>query len=196
MLRDELIARCRFHLPDSLLVCSPRSTPRTADIVAHLALALAWMNEEILVIDANLGEQTLTRHFDAVGEPGLCDVLTGHQDAWQAVRPTSQTRLSLLASGDDVHGISRVRHELNPEVLSQLLLAWQRHFHRVLIDVGEVDAALAEPLGRASETILLVVPHPQPNENVLRDTATTLARWKTHVLGCVLTDVPARGSAS
>ena len=157
LLQNTLLRRCGFRLPASLLTVSPQATARSAELVVHLSLLWGESDKEILMVDANLEEQTLTRQLDALGQPGLCDILTGTCSPGDLVRSTSQTRLHFIPCGDDTTGISREPQQLDVRLLQQVIEQWCHHYHQVLIDVGPIGASLAAPLAELCEASLLVV---------------------------------------
>ncbi len=101
-------SRCGSSLPASLLTVSPHATSRSAELIIHLALVWGGA-EQILLVDANLQEQTLTRSLNALGQPGFCDVLSSMSRPEDVVRTTSLPRLHFVPCGDDQTGVSHPR---------------------------------------------------------------------------------------
>ncbi len=199
---DRLRGRMRGDLPETMGCVAPRSTGRTADVLAQMALWLGPMEEDVLVVDANLADQSLTRGLRALDEPGLCEVLSHKKTAWEAIRPTAHPHLWLVPTGDDVLGLSRIPHQTDLNQLRELLQFWKTYFHRVFIDLGTVQSTLVEPFARTLDATLLVVPGTQvaPGANaVLRDAKDAADRMRSYgnpPAGCIVTDVPGGMSAS
>ena len=189
-LQNTILRRCGSDLPASLLATSPQATARSAELVVHLSLIWAAADEEILMVDANLEEQTLTRRLDALGQPGLCDILAGTGSPSDLIRSTSQARLHFMPCGDDMVGISRDPQQLDAQLLQQVLEQWCGRYHRVLIDVGSIGTSLALPLAQLCEASLLVVCMQDVVQTQLQSAAATLLHNNRSVLGCVLTDLP------
>lgn len=176
------------RLPASLFCCSPEPTPRTADVLAELAMLLSEGEEDILLVDANLGDQTLTRAYEVVDTPGLCDVLNGRLAAWEIIRPTSRPHVWIVPAGDDTRGLSRNAEPIHHDVLIEVMKVWQYHFHRVLVDVGTIDATTAAPFARVLDASLMVVPQPDSKLASLRQAAQQFKALGSQPLGCVVTD--------
>ncbi len=186
--QQNLLRTCGTELPDSLLVVSPSATARSAETVCHLALIWEQAEDEILLIDANLEQQALTRAFHAVGQPGLCDLLGQQSAPEDVVRCTSRPRLHFIPSGDDRFGISRVPDKVDPQCLADLLQSWCRQYQRVFIDCGSMDSLLMPALAELCDASLLVVCLRDVTFSQLEHAAERLRASSRRVLGCVLTD--------
>ncbi len=187
-LLDQIRATYHSRLPASLFCCSPQPTPRTADVLAELAMLLSGGEEDVLLVDANLGDQTLTRAYEVVDTPGLCDVLNGCLAAWEIIRPTSRPHVWIVPAGDDTRGLSRNAEPIHHDVLVEVMKVWQYHFHRVLVDVGTIDATTAAPFARVLDASLMVVPQPDSKLASLRQAAQHFKALGSQPLGCVVTD--------
>lgn len=187
-LLDQIRATYHSRLPASIFCCSPQPTPRTADVLAELAMLLSGGEEDVLLVDANLGDQTLTRAYEVVDTPGLCDVLNGRLAAWEIIRPTSRPHVWIVPAGDDTRGLSRNAEPIHHDVLVEVMKVWQYHFHRVLVDVGTIDATTAAPFARVLDASLMVVPQPDSKLASLRQAAQHFKALGSQPLGCVVTD--------
>lgn len=199
---DRLRGRMRGELPETMGCVAPRSTGRTADVLAQMALWLGPMEEDVLVVDANLADQSLTRGLRALDEPGLCEVLSHEKTAWEAIRPTAHPHLWLVPTGDDVLGLSRIPHQTDLNQLRELLQFWKTYFHRVFVDLGTVHSTLVEPFARTLDATLLVVPGTQvlPGSGAVlrdaKDAADLMRGYGNPPVGCIVTDVPGFTAAS
>jgi hypothetical protein len=187
----QLAAHTVPELPQVVLLTSVGATPRGAEAVELIAHEFYRRGEKVLVVDANLGEQRLTRIHESLGCPGVCDILAGCCDAAGTVRTTHTPGIQLVPSGDDVLGISREPALLSENSLIQALHAWQSEFDRILIDGGSSDGALLEALGRNCQVTVLVVPFGPTETTRIRQAAMQLAEYKARLAGCLLTDFPA-----
>ena len=187
-LLDGVRSRCGACLPASLLTVSPHATSRSAELIMHMALLWGGATDETLLIDANLQEQTLTRNLNALGQPGMCDVLSSMALPEDVVRATSLSHLHFVPCGDDQTGISRVADQIDRDLLERVLQQWCGRYDRVLIDVGPIEATLAQPLALLCDASLLVVCMRDVALPQLHHAAETLRSCSRQVLGCVLTD--------
>jgi Mrp family chromosome partitioning ATPase len=186
--QQNLLRTCGTELPSSLLVVSPTATARSAETVCHLALIWEESEDEILLVDANLEQQALTRAFHAIGQPGLCDILGQQSEPDDVVRCTSRPRLHFVPSGDDRFGVSRVPDKVDPKGLADLLETWCRQYQRVFIDCGSIESLLMPALAESCDASLLVVCLRDVTFSQLENAAERLRGSSRRVLGCVLTD--------
>jgi hypothetical protein len=186
----EIRAKNDFSTPSTLLICSTSESPHSADLLIRLAMLIAESDEDVLVIDANLGEQTLTRNFVALSKPGLCDVAAGHVEPMSILLPTANRRIQFAPCGDDLLGISRDPIQIEMDRLSRAVEQWQHHYHRILIDVGSVDSSLLEPLGKLCEAVTTLMPYPQPSESEIREASQKLNALPGKHLGWILSGFP------
>ncbi|MCA9166953.1 MAG: hypothetical protein KDB23_04775, partial [Planctomycetales bacterium] len=187
---DEVRLRNNFVLPASLMFCTARATERSGVTLAHMATLMAAQGEDILIVDANLAEQTLTRKYEAIGESGLCDILTGKMSPLHVIRVTARPHLFFLPCGDDITGISRDADQLSTNRLTTSLAIWKQHFHRILIDVGELSSTLFGGYADTVDAISLIVGHPRPDDELLEQACRELNEKQATLLGLVLTDWP------
>jgi len=188
---DRLRGCLRGDLPETMGCVAPRATGRTADVLAQMALWLGPLDEDVLVVDANLADQSLTRGLRALDEPGLCEVLSRERTAWEAVRPTSQPHLWIVPTGDDIHGLSRIPHQADLNQLRELLQFWKTYFHRVFIDLGTVHSTLVEPFAQTLDATILVLPASRDSLRDARDAADQMRSFGSPPVGCILTDTRA-----
>jgi len=67
--------------------------------VASLGVALAQMDQRVLIVDADLRRPSVWRVFETESVPGVTDVLTGQIDLEAAIKPSGFRNLDLLTSG-------------------------------------------------------------------------------------------------
>ncbi|MBJ41929.1 MAG: hypothetical protein CMJ80_01295 [Planctomycetaceae bacterium] len=174
-------ARCQFRFPESLVMCSPDESPRTADIIERLAILLSRSGLKTLILDAKVDAPTLSERFAAADAPGFTDFDIA--DNLELVRATSQERLYLLPVGRRVSAWSP-----NQDHLVSLLATLKSSFDCILVDAGTVSGRTLRIFGELCMASLLVVSCPDPTEKNLARAGKLLANLRAESLGCVVTD--------
>ena len=187
-LSNQLHARLQYKLPNSLLMVAPLQTGRIADTLAHLSFMLERDGRNIIMIDANLAEQGLTRRFDSIGQPGICDLITGAKQPHEVIRPTSIPGIQFIPCGDDIIGISRTPNSTTPQAVSEIVQALSEENCHLLCDVGSLDSTLALPFCTVFEAVLCVVSMRDLEITRLREAVKLLREYEIPVLGTVTTD--------
>ena len=187
-LSNQLHTRLQYKLPNSLLMVSPLQTGRIADTLAHLSFMLERDGRNIIMIDANLAEQGLTRRFDSIGQPGICDLITGAKQPHEVIRPTSIPGIQFIPCGDDITGISRTANSTTPQAVSEIVQALSEENFHLLCDVGSLDSTLALPFCTVFEAVLCVVSMRDLEITRLREAVKLLREYEIPVLGTVTTD--------
>jgi capsular exopolysaccharide synthesis family protein len=186
-----LASRANGAQPQVLLVTSPSPQEGKSTIITNLAIALAEINQRVLLIDGDLRRPRLHTIFDQANTWGLTDLLreTTPCDEYQPealARKTHIPRLYLLPSGPGSVNLSRLLH--SPR-LTELLGRLRMEFDAILIDSPPVlRAADARVLSRAVDAVILVVRAGQTSREAA---AIALDRFEGDglpVLGTVLND--------
>ena len=185
---NQLHTRLQYKLPNSLLMVAPLQTGRIADSLAHLSFMLERDGRNIIMIDANLAEQGLTRRFDSIGQPGICDVITGAKHPHEVIRPTSIPGIQFIPCGDDITGISRTPNSTTPQAVSEIVQALSGENCHLLCDVGSLDSTLALPFCIVFKAVLCVVSMRDLEVNRLREAVKLLREYEIPVVGTVTTD--------
>jgi capsular exopolysaccharide synthesis family protein len=121
---------------------------------ANLAVALAQSGKNVVAVSCDLARPRLHVLFGASNNLGLADVLTGHAALADAIQPTTEPGLSVIASG-------RVT-DIAPEVLvgsdqmEEALETLRSQFDLVLLDTAPA-LLVADPLYLAPLTDGVVV---------------------------------------
>ncbi|MDG2382009.1 MAG: hypothetical protein P8N76_10075 [Pirellulaceae bacterium] len=187
-LLSQIHARSEDGFPTSLLLLTPQPSERIADTVTHLSMVMAREGHEVVMLDANLAEQGLTRRYEALGKAGVCDVLTETSQTEDLVLATSNRSIHLLPCGDDVTGISRTQNSVEGRTIRNLLQTLTRRGQIVICDADSTRSTLAIPLAEAFDAVLLVVSMQDLDLGVLAEAIQMLRDRQLNLLGCVVTD--------
>jgi succinoglycan biosynthesis transport protein ExoP len=83
----------------SLVVASAEPNSGRSSVAANLAVALARDGARVVLVDADLREPSLHRHFDVENRAGLVDILSGTANIEDVAMPTPVDRLLIVTAG-------------------------------------------------------------------------------------------------
>jgi tyrosine-protein kinase Etk/Wzc len=175
-----------------LVITSPTPSTGKSFVASNLAVLLAETGSRVLLIDADLRRGNLAARFGQPRACGLADLLAGHIEARQAIRPIIDDRLWFISTGP---------YTANPSVLlstprmNELLNEFRASFDFVIVDSPPVlavsDASMAA--GSADATILVLRANVQ-TEREIEETLSRLERAGARVIGPVFNAVAIRRS--
>jgi polysaccharide biosynthesis transport protein len=146
--------------PRVILMTSPSRGDGKSTAACNVSLALAEINQKVLLIDADMRKPQLHNIFGLPNNWGLSDLLrerTAIADApMQAlVRETEIQGLSIVPSGPGTASISNL---LYSDRMSELLQRFRKEFDTVIIDTPPMlYVADARVLGRLADAAILVL---------------------------------------
>ncbi|WP_175695978.1 polysaccharide biosynthesis tyrosine autokinase [Burkholderia ambifaria] len=175
-----------------LVITSPTPSTGKSFVASNLAVLLAETGSRVLLIDADLRRGNLAARFGQPRACGLADLLAGHIEVRQAIRPIIDDRLWFISTGP---------YTANPSVLlstprmNELLNEFRASFDFVIVDSPPVlavsDASMAA--GSADATILVLRANVQ-TEREIEETLSRLERAGARVIGPVFNAVAIRRS--
>ena len=183
--------------PQVLTFTSVTSGEGKTTVVSNLAIALAEIHRQVVLIEGDLRNPRLSNAFNIANSWGLTDILNGSQPIEDMpieslVRPTEVPGLKLLPSGPATANLFTILH--SPR-LAALLRHLRKRFDAVLIDsCPMLHLQDARILGGLSDAVILVV---RPGASGAEDLYEALERLKedhTAVLGVILNDWNPRAS--
>lgn len=99
LLRNILSARGTTSVGSTIAVTSSLVAEGKTTTAANLALALANTGREVILVDANLHNPDLDRHFASEGRQGFGDLLLDKCTISEAIQATEQSHLSIISAG-------------------------------------------------------------------------------------------------
>jgi capsular exopolysaccharide synthesis family protein len=158
-------------------------------VATSLASVLAGLDRRVVLVEADLRSPSLVHAVDAVGEPGLADVLDGQALTSEVLRETSIPLLSLITAGT---GRGKPSELLTSRRFGELIDELSTDFDAVVIDtpplVPQIDSAV---IAKKADSVVLVVSRDRTTKQQLRDAAAALAPGSSRVAGTVLNASPA-----
>ena len=190
--------------PRVMVLTSAAPNEGKTTVASNLALAIAEITGNVLLIDGDMRKPRLQTIFGADNRQGLLDILASPEppDAQQIdklIRPTSVPGLYFLPSG--LAG-GRVSNALYSRNLPQFLSIARARFDTILIDAPPVlqipDARL---LSRLADGVILVVRSGQTTRGMAQEARQRLIEDGSNVLGTLLNcwrpkDAPRYGYSS
>lgn len=175
----------------TVLLTSTVPSEGKSTICANLALSLAQEGNTVVLLDADLRNQTVCRMFGAGrSQKGLIDCLRDSSLSVEScLNPVPGTNLWYLSGPS-----TRKRHySIDAKALRRVLEALQERFDYVVVDsppCGVVsDTAL---FGRYADCVLYVVRQDHAVEAQILDSIEGLYQRDIPLTGCILNDVPRR----
>jgi capsular exopolysaccharide synthesis family protein len=171
-----------------VLVTGPFGGEGTTTTAMNLALALAEMGEDTLLVEGDSRRHVVAGLLRVESGEGLGNALANPAIAAEAVKPTPISRLFILASRS-ARRESLPASAYLPEVLDRVLQELSSRFDRIVVDgppvLATADAGL---LAGAVNATVLVVRARRTTADELNDALTALRAAGAHVVGTVLVD--------
>ena len=174
-----------------ILVTSPSPQEGKSTVIANLAIALAEINQRVLLIDADMRRPRLHAVFNHANTSGLSDLLRektpcDEYPAEALARKTHVPRLFLLPSGPGCVNVSRLFY--SPRMV-ELALRLRNEFDTVLIDTPPVlHVADARILSRLADAVVLVLRAGRTTREAAAMAVQVFEADGVPVLGTVLND--------
>jgi capsular exopolysaccharide synthesis family protein len=176
--------------PHVVVLASPAPKEGKTTILTNLGIAMAEINERVLLIDADLRKPRLHHVFDLPNDVGLGDLLRRkealHGSLNGAIRPTSVPGLSVLTSGPSGESDTALLYSAR---LSELIKALRQQFDTILIDTPPMlTMADARVIGRFADAVILVARANQTSRDAIQAALRRFLEDGTPVLGTILND--------
>lgn len=188
-LAAQLVSKSARDTNSTILVTSPSPGAGKTTVAAHLAVALAGVGKEVVLVGGDLRRPRIHEWFDLKPAPGLRDVLDGLATLAQCLRATAIEGLRLLPSGTPPQRDGDVRFNLDD---LEVLLGRLSSNSIVVIDapsvLGAPETAL---LADRSEVVILVVDRRRGRRKYAAMAVSVLSGLRGDLIGTV-TNVPKR----
>ena len=180
----------------SLLISSPEDGDGKTLIASQLALGLARVGVEVVLVDANLNKPEIHSIFGLSNTTGLSSILSSSQNGnstshlvdqtFAALQETHEPKLSILTSGPAVDSSPELLSSTRLEAIIHLLS--EKAF--VIIDGPAVlTSSESVILANKSDGILIVVDARHTTASKLNLSLEMLTWVNTNILGVVLNQV-------
>jgi Mrp family chromosome partitioning ATPase len=185
-LADRISRQWWMQASAALLLVAPDMEPEVCRTAAHLAARLARHGtRDVLLMDCNVTDKSLSDLFELRGKAGLTDVLHGRADAAECVTPTSIDGLFVLPAG---RGDARQFDDVTRSVGN--LLAQLKQRYRYVIASGDAQEAAGRVIARLCDGTYVLVRLGQTEMEPAALTMQHLLEAGARVLGCVVVNAP------
>ena len=175
--------------PRVILVSSAIRGEGKTTIVSNLGIALAEINQKVLLIDGDMRKPRLNEVFNLPNDWGLSDLLRESSSLRDCpietlVKQTEMPEVSVLTSGPSSENISNL---LYSHRMLELLQRLRSEFDVILIDTPPMlDIADARILGRLADAAILVFRAGQTSRDTALAAKQRLTADGIPVLGTIL----------
>lgn len=189
-IRAPLVKRMSATGAKSLLVLAGMPGSGATTMASNLGIALAGVDERVLIIDANLRRPGQHKAFGIADAPGLGDILTGQSTLQQTVQETSVPGLSILPAGSPS---SRAMPErLGSEAMARVLAEATASYDRVIVDSAPaIVAGDGFALANRCDAVVLVVKALNEKRGLVNRLRSQLAEARGEFMGVVVNGVRA-----
>jgi succinoglycan biosynthesis transport protein ExoP len=177
--------------PQIIALTSASPSEGKTTVASNLAAALADINQNVLLIDADMRRPRQHHIFGVENTEGLSSLLRGHTPIVEppsspAIVETQVPGLCLLSSGPAVSNASNLLY--SPR-LAEILRAARGEFDYILIDTPPMmQLADARIISQHCDTVILVVRAGKTTRDAARAARQKFAQDGTPVLGVILND--------
>jgi capsular exopolysaccharide synthesis family protein len=177
--------------PGVLVSASPNPGEGKTTVACNLGIAMAEINQRVLLIDADMRRPRIHRIFQLENRVGLTDLLHSKQtlsDARliEASRETWIPGLHVLTSGAHSANVSTLLYSAR---LPEIIQLARQNFDMVIIDSPPMlHIADARLVARHADGVLLVMRAGKTTRMAAREAKRKFAADSATLLGCILTD--------
>ncbi|HPC36496.1 MAG TPA: polysaccharide biosynthesis tyrosine autokinase [Candidatus Marinimicrobia bacterium] len=196
----------------TLMVTSSIYNEGKTSIAANLAISMAQIGINTLLVDADLRKPRISKLFGIDREPGLTDVILRKEPIDNVIRTMSDLMVGTMAADvlrtDGIAGIEYLniltsgKIERNPaeivasKLMDNLIAELKKRYDLVIFDTSPlIPATDSTILGTKVDTVLLVYYQGKISRGTLRRSKNQMELLKTDILGVVVNGMKAEVSA-
>lgn len=189
-LRTNLIFSQSVQALRTIVVTSASPGEGKTTTAANLAVSFAHYGMRVLVIDCDLRRGRLHKIFDIAREPGITELVLGHEEYDAVTRETSVTGLYLIPSGNLPPNPSEL---LGADRMRKALAALSEAFDLIVLDTPPLLAASdAAILATLSDGVVMVLRAGFTESEAAKQAIQQLNSVGARVVGAVLNDPDAK----
>ena len=171
-----------------LVVTSAAPSEGKSFVAARLAVALAAVDQRVLLIDADLRRPRMHGMFDRQRSPGLADTLLGRRSVAEVLRPVEPSGLTLIPAGVPSPQAAEL---ISMAVFRKMLEELRVDFDWIVVDSPPVMAvADAAVLAHDATGVLFVTCADQTSLEAAETALEELDAAGARILGAVLNKAP------
>jgi capsular exopolysaccharide synthesis family protein len=180
-LRTVLFAVPKQPAVETLLVTSVGYGEGRPMVAVHLAMALAEIGREVVIVDCGLREPVVHKVFNISNAIGLSDVLAQRSQADGALQETSSPLVKVMTSGHK--SVEQVGALGSPQMLALLEELKDKNVVVLLHAPAYLEAPDASVLSQFVNGVLLVVAPSRYGKDAFRAVFQQLAQIQANIVG-------------
>ncbi|CAA9352220.1 MAG: hypothetical protein AVDCRST_MAG68-3743 [uncultured Gemmatimonadetes bacterium] len=189
-LRTNLIFSQAVRSLRTILVTSAAPSEGKTTTSSNLAVTFAQQGLRVLLVDCDLRKARLHKVFGVPREPGLTQLVLGHNAMTEVIHSTPVDGLYVMASGTLPPNPSEL---VGGPRMANVLKALSAEFDLVVLDTPPLTAAAdAAILGKSADGVLVVVRAGQTERGAAQHAVGQLNNVGARILGAVLNDPDAK----
>jgi capsular exopolysaccharide synthesis family protein len=189
-LRTNLIFSQAVRSLRTILVTSAAPSEGKTTTSSNMAVTFAQQGLRVLMVDCDLRKARLHKVFSVPREPGLTQLVLGHNSMAEVIHSTDVDGLYVLASGTLPPNPSEL---VGGPRMASVLKALSAEFDLVVLDTPPLTAAAdAAILGKSADGVLMVVRAGKTERGAAQHAVQQLNNVGARILGAVLNDPDAK----
>jgi capsular exopolysaccharide synthesis family protein len=171
----------------TILVTSPSQGNGKTTIASNLALSISQLEQNVLLVDADLRRSAVHSALKMSKSPGLSDVIRNKSEIQKVVRPWRRNgNLKVITAGNKPPSITEV---VGSKRISAILSQLKDTFELVIIDAPPLIIADAYNLAAAADGVVIVMEPGQTSDEQAKTIKEQLDRVDAKILGFIFNKV-------
>jgi receptor protein-tyrosine kinase len=172
----------------SLVVIGGMPGSGASTVVANLGMALAGLDERVLIIDGNLRRPSLHKSFGVNEGPGLGEVLSGLATFESAIQQTGVPNVSLLAAGAAAN--RALPERLGGEAMARVLTEAANMYDRIIVDTSPaIVSGDGLALANRCDAVTLVVKALSEKRGMVNRLRSSIGETRAEFMGVIVNAV-------
>ena len=171
----------------TILITSPNQGNGKTTVASNLALSLSQVEQDVILVDADLRRSTVHKYLNMTKSPGLSDVIRQKANIKSVARPwKSKEKLKVITSGDTPAGVTEV---VGSKIISTIFSGLKDNHEFVIIDAPPLIIADAYNLASRADGVIIVMEPGQTTDDQARAIKEQLDRAEAKIIGFVFNKV-------
>ena len=171
----------------TILITSPNAGNGKTTVASNLAQSLSQLEQDVLLVDADLRQPTVHSSLRIAKGPGLSDVIRNQKELHDVVRQwKGNANLKVVTSG---HTVPHITEVVGSRRISTLLSTLKKEHELIIIDAPPLIIADTYNLASTVDGVIIVVEPGQTSNDQAKAIKEQLDRIGANVLGFVFNKV-------
>jgi capsular exopolysaccharide synthesis family protein len=171
----------------TILITSPNQGNGKTTVASSLALSFSQVDQDVILVDADLRRSAVHKSLKMAKAPGLSDVIKNKVSIESAVRESkSSKKLKVLTGG---HRTPNVTEVVGSKRISAILSELKELYELIIIDAPPLIIADTYNLASTVDGVIIIMVPGQTSEDQARAIKEQLERANANILGFVFNKV-------